>query len=85
MTLFHNYETLSQIKCDLSPKRLVEEGGIEILLTLLLSGTGNLENNPRPVKESSVRMRQLCLEVDLPDLNLERDGSCLRCCANSVC
>ena len=45
------------------PQRLVEEGGIEILLTLLLSGTGNLENNPRPVKESSVRMRQLGLEV----------------------
>jgi len=44
-------------------KKLVEEGGIEILLTLLLSGTGNLENNPRPVKESSVRMRQLGLEV----------------------
>lgn len=44
-------------------KRLIEEGGIQILLTLLLSGTGNLENNPRPVKESSVRMRQLGLEV----------------------
>ena len=52
------------------PQRLVEEGGIEILLTLLLSGTGNLENNPRPVKESSVKMRQLGLEVSLHDFEL---------------
>ena len=58
LTIFY-----SKIQCDLSLKRLVEEGGIQILLTLLLSGTGNLENNPRPVKESSVRMRQLGLEV----------------------
>ena len=48
---------------DIFLTRLIEEGGIQILLTLLLSGTGNLENNPRPVKESSVRMRQLGLEV----------------------
>ena len=52
---------------------MIEEGGIEILLTLLLSGTGNLENNPRPVKESSVRMRQLGLEVSLLDFELQSE------------
>ena len=51
------------VHLDIFSTRLIEEGGIQILLTLLLSGTGNLENNPRPVKESSVRMRQLGLEV----------------------
>ena len=60
---------------------MVEEGGIEILLTLLLSGTGNLENNPRPVKESSVRMRQLGLEVGFPDFEyLEKAGFCQVLC-----
>merc|ERR550534_2277199 len=69
-------------------KRLIEEGGIQILLTLLLSGTGNLENNPRPVKESSVRMRQLGLEVlcqlcllnkDAPELLGETDELLIFC------
>jgi len=44
-------------------KRVMEEGGVEAILTLLLAGTGNLENNPRPVAEGSVRLRQLGLEV----------------------
>jgi Trpc4-associated protein len=44
-------------------KRFVEERGLQTVLTLLLAGTGNLENNPRPTGEASVKLRQLGLEV----------------------
>ena len=44
-------------------RRFVEEGGLEVVMTLLMAGTGNLENNPRPTLAGQVKLRQLALEV----------------------
>lgn len=43
--------------------RFLEEGGMKILLTLLLSGTGNVFVNPRPVRDCGIKQKELCLDV----------------------
>ena len=37
-------------------KKFVAEGGLPLVLTLLMSGSGNLETNPRPAEDNSVRL-----------------------------
>jgi len=43
--------------------KFLEEKGVEMVLALMLAGSGNLDNNPRPVPDSEVKAKQLCLEV----------------------
>ena len=43
--------------------RFVEEGGLKVVLTLLLAGSGNILRNPRSILEADVMLKQLCLEV----------------------
>lgn len=43
--------------------RFVQEGGINILLTLFMVGGGNVLANPRPVLEADIRQKELCLDV----------------------
>ena len=43
--------------------RFLEEGGMKILLTLLLAGGGNVFINPLEVKDEDVKLKELCLDV----------------------
>jgi len=43
--------------------KFVEEGGIRIVLTLLLVGGGNVLVNPLPVKDAEVKQKEFCLDV----------------------
>jgi len=43
--------------------RFIEEGGVNIVLTLLLSAAGNLSTNPRPVRPQDTKLKELCLDV----------------------
>ena len=60
-------ETNQPPLCEKIGAAFIAEGGIPIVLTLLLSGTGNLETNPIIVSDSSdngnVRQKQLAMDV----------------------
>jgi len=43
--------------------KFMEESGLRIILTLLLSGSGNVFANPLPIQQKDVRQKELCLDV----------------------
>ena len=43
--------------------KFLEENGLKLILTLLLSGAGNIFVNPREVRARDIKQKELCLEV----------------------
>ena len=60
-------DTSRQPLCEKIGAKFIEEGGIPLVLALLMAGCGNLETNPRSLSHSAdlslVKQKQLALDV----------------------
>ena len=58
-------ETNQTPLCEKIGTAFIQEGGIKLILALLMAGSGNLETNPRQVgmNAETLKQKQLCMEV----------------------